>query len=140
MEKAQESGIEKGNPTKEAALTQLTICDGCKDEKDGIPREEIETSESEAGKENTAEEYLEGPEGEEDEEETWLDEETRGPIVQTWSNPFYNPDPPRSNYLSSGEINRGNTKQTDRKEVKKVSLREENPEAVEPEEADMGTT
>ena len=94
VEKSQESGFEKGNPMKEAALAHLTICDRHKDEKDGIPREEIENGESEA-EESMIEEDPEGLEGEEVEEKTWPDEEPRGPIVQTWSNPLYNPDPLR---------------------------------------------
>ena len=123
VEKPKESETEKGKQTKEGTLTHLMVCNRCKEEKPGISRKEIENGESE--EESTIEEDPEDIEEEEDEEENWLDKEPRSPIVQAWSNPLYNPDPPRisyldaynPNYLISGESSRGSTEKTDRKEI-----------------------
>lgn len=116
VEKPQESEVEKGNPTKEGVQTQLTICNKLKEEKLGDSRKEIKYGESEE-EDSTTKENLEDIEEEEDEEENWLDKEPRSPIVQEWSNPLYNPDPPQiyyseaydTNYLISEDSSKGST-------------------------------
>lgn len=124
VKKTKESDIEKGNPMKEGVLTQLIVCDRCKEEKPGISRKEIEIGESNE-EESMIEEDPKDIEEEEDENENCLEKEPRCPIVQAWSNPLYNPDLPCIYYskvhnticLIRGERSRENTEETGRKEI-----------------------